>query len=91
MVLGDGYINRFRPESRSGTHADLARDHGLPPGSRDGGAIRVNPDGSIDVSGYHARTESQSAANAIRDILLSINPNLTVRTTPGRLTDLPAP
>jgi hypothetical protein len=54
-----------------------------------GGAIKVHPNGVIDVSGYHLQNPSHAAAAGIRDLLKEQLPDLQVRSTPGRLSELP--
>lgn len=55
------------------------------------GAIRINPDGSIDVSGRHIGMNDLSAAEKIRDRLLRIVPRAVLRITAGRLSEIPFP
>ena len=58
-----------------------------------GGAIRVNRDGSIDVSGYHGRgtdvAATKEAARVLVEKLKAAMPGVRIRSTPDRLSTLP--
>ncbi|MGZ3773645.1 MAG: hypothetical protein ACXVCY_15065 [Pseudobdellovibrionaceae bacterium] len=53
------------------------------------GAIRINADGSVDVSGYHRKGVSEDAAKLISDSIREAAPNVNLRVTPDRLSSLP--
>lgn len=52
---------------------------------QNGGALRINLDGSIDISGYHQQTESTEAADNIEHFIRRALPNALVRKTAHRL------
>lgn len=54
-----------------------------------GGAIKVHPNGVIDVAGYHLKHYSTPAAKAIADKLKSIIPDLQIRQSGGKLGAFP--
>jgi len=90
LIIGENYLNASGTTSE--THIMLMEDIKSPdPKSyrKSAGAIRIKEDGSIDVSGYHMKHESKTAAKAIAKKLREIIPNVKLRTTPGRLSDLP--
>ena len=94
MVLGSNFRN---PEGGfSGTHVALLRatgrdfPHGRPM-RYEGGTIRVNQDGSIDISGYRLQRSSERSQQMIEEALREALPGATIRSTPGKLSELPTP
>ncbi len=55
------------------------------------GAIRVNRNGSIDISGRANQGDSLQRANRIRALVEELFPGASLRVTPGRLSDFPPP
>jgi hypothetical protein len=87
LVLGDGYKNL--EGGTSNTHSQLRDDVRVAEFKGQAGSLRFNIDGSIDISGYHAKTVSEESAQKLLDIVrLSSPPGTVLRTTPGRLSDL---
>lgn len=87
VILGEDFINSNG--TRTGTHIKLKalvssekNYHG------EGGAVRINKDGSIDISGYHRKEKSLEAANLIADYFKKALPEAKIRVTAGRLSEL---
>lgn len=51
----------------------------------EGGAVRFNADGSVDISGYRRLISSPESVKLIEDAIRRIDPNAVIRSTPGRL------
>ena len=89
VVLGSNYRNAEGGFSR--THMDVLDDVTEGPLTRarrstyEGGTIRVNADGSFDVSGYRRRNPSERSAELIENALREVLPGATIRSTPGKL------
>lgn len=99
VYIGDDYVGKNG--STAGSHIPLHRDidqiKNFGQQSKNfeataymnkGGSIKVRSDGSIDVSGYHIGRKSPIAADEITRILKEADPDLVVRSTPGRLSDI---
>jgi hypothetical protein len=88
VVFGDSYVNEegglsmTHPIMRN--HLGVTRENYV----YDGGAVRVNADGSFDVSGRHLAHDSANSANAIALAIRRVIPDARIRTTPGRLSEL---
>jgi site-specific DNA-adenine methylase len=54
----------------------------------EGGAIRINRDGSFDVSGFRRTQASQTSADQMANAIRAAIPNAVIRTTPDRLSTL---
>jgi hypothetical protein len=89
LVIGEDYVGNTGTTRAS--HMALRKDHtGLY--DRDylgrGGAIRVNTDGSVDVSGYHIMQKDLNAAKRIAAKLKGALGNVDIRITGDRLKTL---
>lgn len=94
VVLGERYVNRNPgADSRfSQTHLMLYRDANngrQPPGTYLGGTIRLNRDGSFDVSGFRQKKPHPESEAALRRALELAVPGVRIRSTPDRLSTLP--
>jgi hypothetical protein len=93
IVIGERYRN---PNSTTGsptqgTHVMLLQDvTGRPYNNTayEGGAIRINRDGSFDVSGFRRTQASQTSADQMANAIRAAIPNAVIRTTPDRLSTL---
>lgn len=84
VVFGQGYRNA--DGSYAMTHLDMLEDLGSSRRSPyTGGSVRINRDGSIDVSGYSRQTANPRSANAIADILRETIPDARINVYEGRL------
>lgn len=88
LFLGDNIIGMF--DSRyGGRGSHLTLRSILKASDFIGGAVRVNLDGSIDISGYHGQKSDPDAEFAIRRIIERVAPMASIRSTPDRLSTLP--
>ena len=53
-----------------------------------GGAVRFQPNGTVDISGYHLKRSSAASAAKIMDVLDRVDRSIQLRITPDRLTGL---
>jgi hypothetical protein len=86
LLIGEDYRNSIGGLSE--THRMLMKDAGaLDDLAYDdlGGALLINEDGSIIVSGQHKKNPSEKAMRAIAKKLREIFPDADIKTTPGRL------
>lgn len=90
VVIGERYVNPQGRTPTAGTHLMLFEDlTGRPMrSSYQGGAIRMNRDGSFDVSGYRRARADQPSADAIAAAIREAVPGARVRVTADRLSSL---
>ncbi len=87
LVLGDGYKNTSG--GTANTHGQLRDDLDVDLIKGHAGSLRFNVDGSVDISGYHSKKNSEESAQMIFELVRTASPAGTVlRTTPGRISDL---
>jgi hypothetical protein len=90
VVIGERYRNPHGKTPTQGTHLMLLKDitGRRSQGPYTGGAIRLNRDGSFDVSGYRRGSASQHSADAIAAAIKEALPGVRVRVTEDRLSTL---
>lgn len=90
LVIGENFVGNSG--NTKGSHVTLkSRLTGIKMSTNyegQGGSIRVNYDGSIDISGYHLTNKSEKAAKRIQKLILQANPNAVTRITGDRLSAL---
>lgn len=89
IILGEGYLGPNGTTKRS--HPVLLQDIKPEGISYRGGAVRVNIDGSIDVSGYHSGSDGNWSSGIMAKQFRDALPGVRVRAIGGRLSDLPYP
>ena len=87
IVIGENYRGSDTGTT-SRSHVPLDKDAGGDGNTYFGGAIRINQDGSIDVSGYHRLRTSQRAADDITAAIRDALPEARIRSTANRLSTL---
>lgn len=97
LVIGENFVGA-NSDGTKGSHITLNRRLAGAENEKDyegfGGAIRVNHDGSIDISGFHMASiiedaqNNARAAQRIQALILEANPNAVTRITADRLSAL---
>lgn len=94
MYVGKGHLGPWKTFEKShlvlfsDAKEDLKNEGIVANGNWKGGAIRVNLDGSIDVSGRHLGRLSRSSEHEIVSFLKSASPEIRIRSHPDRFKDL---
>lgn len=90
IVIGERYRNPNGTTPTQGTHLMLLEDITGRPyrAAYSGGAIRINRDGSFDVSGYRRGQADQRSADLMEAAIKEAIPGAVVRSTPDRLSTL---
>jgi hypothetical protein len=94
LILGRDIHSATGKIGGSGTHKALlqmSRPEAPKHAPELAGAIRFNPDGSVDISGFHHKAPSAAAAEELKRFVLRVSPDAKVRMTADRLNTLRPP